>query len=82
VESKYYEKKSILWPKNKKVQNKGRARGVAGWNTTLNGRYDVTGIIGKMLQVNCGFYTRKNFFGNDPHFAHGPSELFARPVRN
>ena len=28
------------------------------------------------------FYTRKNFFGNYPHLAHGSSEISARPVRN
>jgi len=62
VESKYYLKKSQLCGlKIKNFQTKGRARGVAGLNTTLNGHYDVTGIIGKILQVNCGFYARKKF---------------------
>jgi len=82
VESKYYEKSQFCGLKIKNFQTKRRARGVAGWSTTLNGRYDVTGIIGNMLQVSFGFYTRKNFFGNYPHLAHGPSELSARPVRN
>ena len=68
--------------KIKNFQTKRQARLVAGRSTTLNGSYDVTGIIGKMLQVSFGFYTRKNFFGNYPHLAHGPTELFARPVCN
>jgi hypothetical protein len=46
------------------------------------GRKDVTGIIGNMLLVNSGFYTRKNCSANYPQFGYARSKRFAGCVQD
>jgi hypothetical protein len=47
---------------------------------TFEGHQEVTGVIGNMVLVNTGFYTRKNFSENYPQFGHARHQNFASPV--
>jgi len=49
---------------------------------TYEGCQEVTGVIGNMVLVNSGFYTRKNFSENYPQFGHACPQNFASPVNS